>query len=503
MADEDRPETGEPGAGPSGGPAVDVVLPVYGPSPDLARCLGSIRAFTDLRRHRVVVVADGPLPESPARLVGALEAFRPEGVLVLRRPERRGYVASTNAGMRASDRDVVLLNSDTEVAEGWLENLQAAACSAPGIASATPFSSNASLASLPFPFTANRVPSGHTVTSFARLVSERSARSRPRIPTGVGFCLYLRRDALADAGLFDEERFGLGYGEEVDLCLRLTARGWSHVLDDATYVWHRGSGSFGGETAGRARAAERLLARRHPLFLPRLAEFMREDPLRAARERVLDALRPPRARGSRPVPRVLHLAPAWQTRDEGGIAGRVRAIVLEQATRGEVAACAARGTVSPDEEDGCELWDSGVRVRFVDGAGNADPAALGRFLDDVKPEIVHVHEPGGALGDVLRRVRRRGAPIVVHLHEDPPRGAGERSALRRAVEAARTRVALDAHRYVADSDAVLARWTDAGSLPGSAPVEVLPSGGASTHRDHAARRLEQVYSELLGSGGAS
>ncbi len=485
------------------GSSVDVVLPVFGASPDLQRCLASVRTFTDLAVHRVVVVADGPLHEGPARLVDELEAAAPGGVLRLGGDVRRGYVARANEGMKASGRDVVLLNSDTEVAEGWLGTLREAARSAPGVASATPFSNNATLCSLPFPFTANRVPAGHDVASFARLVSERSARLRPTIPTGVGFCLYLRREALVDAGLFDEEAFGLGYGEEVDLCLRLAARGWRHVLDDATYVWHRGSGSFGSETTARARAAERLLARRHPSFLPRLAEFMREDPLRGARERVLDGLRPPRVRVARPLPRILHLAPGWPAGEGGGAEGRVRAAVLEQATRGEVAACAPRGATGRDEDAGCELWDAGVRVRFVAEGGDAERASLERFLESFRPELLHVHEPCGALGAVLGLALRRGLPVLVQLHGEVPADRRPAGAVRRALERARARFALDARRYVADSAPVLASWVDAGIVPGASPVEVLPGGGPSTGSAEGTRRVEEIYSELLSSGGVS
>ncbi|MCS5961317.1 hypothetical protein LNP74_26595 [Klebsiella pneumoniae subsp. pneumoniae] len=31
------------------------------------------------------------------------------------------------------------------------------------------------------------------------------------IPTGVGFCMYIRRDCLNQVGYFDEETFGRGY----------------------------------------------------------------------------------------------------------------------------------------------------------------------------------------------------------------------------------------------------------------------------------------------------
>ena len=67
----------------------------------------------------------------------------------------------------------------------------------------------------------------------------------PEVITGVGFCMYVTRAALDLCGVFDEETFGLGYGEEVDFCLRATRLGLRHLVEDSTFVYHRGGVSFG------------------------------------------------------------------------------------------------------------------------------------------------------------------------------------------------------------------------------------------------------------------
>src|SRR4029078_568222 len=153
---------------------------------------------------------------------------------------RLGFPASANRGMGASDRDVVLLNSDTEVTAGWLEKLQAAGYSAAAVATATPFSNNATLCSLPRSFAANALPSGLDADGFGRVVEERSRREYPRIPTGVGVCLCVKRKVLDAVGAFDEARFGQGYGEENDFCMRALRAGYVHVLDDSTFIYHAG-----------------------------------------------------------------------------------------------------------------------------------------------------------------------------------------------------------------------------------------------------------------------
>src|SRR5215468_5942484 len=151
-----------PADGPPG--AVDVVVPVWGAPAELARCVASLRAHTDLARHRLVLVLDGAQPAATLELAARLAgdpgadghgadrlggAGAETGVLVLTSPRRQGFVASANRGMAASERDVVLLNSDTQVTAGWLDKLQRAAYSAPEIATVTPFSNSATICSLP------------------------------------------------------------------------------------------------------------------------------------------------------------------------------------------------------------------------------------------------------------------------------------------------------------------------------------------------------------------
>src|ERR1043165_801134 len=95
---------GEPSRVPPDRPpgAVDIIVPVAGAPEAFARCVESLLAWTNLERHRLIVVLDGPQPEANTALVARLERERPEGLLVLRNAERSGFVASVNRGMAAT-----------------------------------------------------------------------------------------------------------------------------------------------------------------------------------------------------------------------------------------------------------------------------------------------------------------------------------------------------------------------------------------------------------------
>src|SRR5256885_2293914 len=103
------------------------------------------------------------------------------------------------------------------------------------------------------------------------------------VPTGVGFCMYIRRDSLNAVGLFDTEHFGKGYGEENDFCQRAAAAGWRnlHLLD--TFVLHTGGVSFGESKSPRERAAMETLRRLHPRYEADVMAFVQADPARTAR----------------------------------------------------------------------------------------------------------------------------------------------------------------------------------------------------------------------------
>ena len=268
--------------------AVDVVVPAYRGRAQTLACLHSVLA-TVPRGTRVWVIDDAsPEPD----LVAALEALaRRKRIRLVRLPENRGFPAAANAGLRAcASRDAVLLNSDTLVPPGWLDRLRAAAYAAPDIGTVTPLSNDATILSYPDRDGGNSIPDLAATVATDVLVQQANADAVSDIPTGVGFCLYLRRDCLDETGLFREDCFAQGYGEENDLCLRARHLGWRSVAALGVFVAHVGGQSFGAARHHLIRRNLVVLNRLHPGYDALIAAHIAADPLAPARRRI-DALR--------------------------------------------------------------------------------------------------------------------------------------------------------------------------------------------------------------------
>jgi GT2 family glycosyltransferase len=267
---------------------IDVIVPVYRGVEETRVCLESVLAATGTAAFELVVVDDCSPEPAVVELLAALAAAG--RITLLRNETNRGFVASVNRAMALHPgRDVVLLNSDTEVANDWLDRLAGAAHSAPDIGTVTPFSNNGTICSYPYEDWGGSVPGTLGLAELDRLVARTLSGERADLPTGVGFCIYLRRDCLDAVGLFDEAHFGRGYGEESDFCMRAGARGWRSVLAADVFVLHAGSVSFGDERAQRVREAEPVIAALHPDYARNVAAFLLQDPLRFQRQRISQA----------------------------------------------------------------------------------------------------------------------------------------------------------------------------------------------------------------------
>ncbi|MDP2827016.1 MAG: glycosyltransferase [Sulfuricellaceae bacterium] len=262
---------------------IDILIPVYNAYEDLRRCVNSVRRHAG-EQCRLVLINDASPDPRIAQYFEELSAENDSLITLLQNPENLGFVGTVNRAMSLSSNDVVLLNSDTIVTAGWLEKLRRCAQSDSSIGTITPFSNNAEICSFPDMCVNNPLPPGLDAEAINRAIERAAAPLYPDIPTGVGFCMFIRRALLNRIGLFDAETFGLGYGEENDFCMRAMQTGYRNVLCDDTYILHVGNSSFDSKKQVLAQENMQHLVRKHPDYLKIVTSFIAADPIRPIRE---------------------------------------------------------------------------------------------------------------------------------------------------------------------------------------------------------------------------
>lgn len=225
---------------PSAFTFIDIVIPIYNGYELLGPLLESI-ARTKMP-YRLILIDDCS-PDS--RILPFLEQYKkshPHTVL-MRNKQNLGFVGTVNCGLHYSGGHVALVNTDTELPENWLERLMKPIIDGDRIASSTPFTNSGTICSFPKFLEDSSLYCGLDLTAidaaFAQIIPV-----YPVIPTGVGFCMGMHRDAIREIGVFDQEAYGRGYCEENDWCQRAIAQNWRHVIVENLFVYHKHGGSF-------------------------------------------------------------------------------------------------------------------------------------------------------------------------------------------------------------------------------------------------------------------
>ncbi len=235
----------------------------------------------------IIVINDA----SPDARVGAflqnLQGSGFDDLTVLRNEKNLGFVATVNRGISACDGDVILLNQDTIVTDGWYEKLQAAG-EQHQVATVTPMTNNGEIASVPELCVNHQVPQFPALMAKAcELACELAGNPLyPQVPTAVGFCMLIKRQCIDTIGLLDAEHYGHGYGEENDYSCRAQAAGFRNILCDNAYVAHVGNQSF--QDLGlqpNDEALNKVLAR-YPDYMNSVHEFIANDPLHSRRQKI-------------------------------------------------------------------------------------------------------------------------------------------------------------------------------------------------------------------------
>jgi len=262
---------------------IDVIIPVYNGYEFLEKLFDSIEQHTS-SSHRLIVINDAsPDERVKPYLLQRLKAHK--NALFLDHQENQGFLKSVNEAYGYVSNHFIILNTDTEVPEFWMERLMYPILTMDNIASTTPFTNSGEIASFPN-FVADNSIFDHmdvnTLDSVFRKV--KAENFYEAVPTGVGFCMGVNYTLTKKIGMFVEDTFGKGYGEENDWCQRAIKEGYTNYLVPNLYVYHKHGGSFSAEEKAKLlkENAVKLLSR-HPNYGKDVHTYIQKDPHKTLR----------------------------------------------------------------------------------------------------------------------------------------------------------------------------------------------------------------------------
>jgi len=257
---------------------IDIIIPVYNGYEFLTPLFDSIERNTTTA-HRLIVVNDcSPDERVKPLLLKRLEKH--STAIFIDHEINLGFVKSVNEAYSHTNNHFLILNTDTEVPEFWVERLMYPIVNMDKVASTTPFTNSGQIASFPNFIADNNIFEEMSVDALDSLFR----RVKPdgyytQIPTGVGFCMGVNYDLIQDIGFFVEEEFGRGYGEENDWCQRAIQNGYKNLMVPNLFVYHKHGGSFSAEDKKRLMKENAVkLLHKHPNYDKDVQAYVQADP---------------------------------------------------------------------------------------------------------------------------------------------------------------------------------------------------------------------------------
>ena len=266
------------------GSCIDIIIPVYNGYEFLEALFNSIEKNTSAE-YRLIVVNDC---SSDDRIKPYLlqRLKKHPTALFIDHKENQGFLKSVNEAYEHVSNHFVLLNTDTEVPSFWLERLMYPILYMSKIASTTPFTNSGEIASFPNFVADNEIFDGMSVDMLDESFKKVNAKNfYTEVPTGVGFCMGINYNLSKKIGLFAEDAFGKGYGEENDWCQRAIKEEYKNIIVPNLFVYHKHGGSFSEEEKEKLLQKNAvILLNRYPNYSKDVQNYIQKDPHQTLRQ---------------------------------------------------------------------------------------------------------------------------------------------------------------------------------------------------------------------------
>lgn len=263
---------------------VDVIVPIYNGYEYLDQLFASL--YRTKIKMNIIAINDCSSDQRVDAYMKDLCGKR-DNIIYLVNQTNLGFVKSVNKGLALAQNDVVLVNTDVEVPEGWLERLMYPIFTDKLVATATPYTNCGTICSFPEIGKDNIIFDNRTLL-FVDTLFKNMEPGYAELPTGVGFCMGMSLDAIKEIGFLDEKNFEKGYGEENDWCQRAIKKGYKNVHVENLFVYHKHGGSFTSSEKSRLlKENTKRLLDKHPDCMKDIAKYFDNDINRVYRKYAL------------------------------------------------------------------------------------------------------------------------------------------------------------------------------------------------------------------------
>ncbi|MCA9381646.1 glycosyltransferase [Candidatus Dojkabacteria bacterium] len=402
--------------------SVDIIIAVYNALDYVKKSIASVLEKDAGYKFRLLVI-DDKSPDSEIKKF--LKTVKDPRVEVFYNDENLGYSGTNNRGMKYSTGDVVLLNSDTEVTEGWLKQLVDCAYSNDQIGTVSPFTnSGAGLLNVPdFYYKSNPIPEGYNLDSWGKTFNDISIYSYPTTLTNVGYCMYIKRKVIDSIGYLDMDTYGKGYGEDNDYCLRAHKAGFLNINDDSTFIQHEGGRSFATQQEKYTSEAlvfknDKVVEKKYPEVRAWLDRVLEEGPTTPMHQNWWF-----HQNFFSSKQRILHVVRDSVDNAKGGIEQIIKQIVKYNDEYDNY-------ILYWDDKKACilKIWDENKKSKplYVKGGFKKNNYKLNdkkfdsqfkELINLIKPKVVHFHSVLGYPISMLLVPNSLGIDSILHIHD--------------------------------------------------------------------------------------
>ncbi|NLC31613.1 MAG: glycosyltransferase family 2 protein, partial [Candidatus Moranbacteria bacterium] len=201
-------------------------------------CVESVYNNTPIEDFELIIV-DNDSNDGTVEYLKSIEN-KYQNTKIILNESNKGYAGGNNDGMKIAKGDfIVLLNNDTVVTEGWLDNLLNPFFVDEKIGIVGPISNYAG--------TEQKIKlDNYEYDEIIKKGVEYSKRHKDAVfdsPKLSFFCVAIKREVFEKVGFLDEN-FGIGMFEDDDYSLRVKKSGFRVTVNEGCFIYHKGSLSF-------------------------------------------------------------------------------------------------------------------------------------------------------------------------------------------------------------------------------------------------------------------